>query len=127
MEARNHVELQDAVLQVIGKSLVETKAGKKPSPVISWSSLLKLIRIILEEKRKAVLTWLSPGDFNKKHEAISNDRQEGTGAWLLMGPEFQNWRAGRSSSRFLVGYGIGKPTVVISPSGSLWLADRIAF
>ena len=62
-----------------------------------------------EKMRREVLKfkWLHSDDFKEKHQLIQDNRQEGTGEWLLRSEEFINWKKG-VSSRILLGLGIGK-------------------
>lgn len=69
-----------------------------------------------EKKRREVLKfkWLHSDDFKEKHQLIQDNRQEGTGEWLLISEDFINWKKG-VSSRILLGLGIGK----VKPSPEL--------
>lgn len=48
----------------------------------------------LDEKRQAVISWLSPLNFSTKHNDVFNRRQNGTGRWLLEAEEFRSWLSG---------------------------------
>ncbi|KAG0127725.1 hypothetical protein HOY82DRAFT_624539, partial [Tuber indicum] len=60
----------------------------------------------LGKKRREVLKWLHSDDFREKHQLIQENRQEGTGEWLLRSEAFVDWKKGVSSSRILLGLGI---------------------
>jgi hypothetical protein len=40
---------------------------------------------------RSIMWWLSPLNFFRIHDDISNRRQEGTGQWLLESDEFKEW------------------------------------
>ncbi|KAI9879865.1 MAG: hypothetical protein M1830_006717 [Pleopsidium flavum] len=62
-----------------------------------------------DEKRSAVLQWLSPIQFGAKQSDLSNQRQEGTGNWLLRSDEFVKWLNGTSRTLWCPGMpGAGK-------------------
>lgn len=56
------------------------------------------------KRRKDVLNWLYPDNFDTKHIEISGRRQSNTGEWIFQEPEFIDWAAQRS--KLLWGYGI---------------------
>ncbi|KAF8253323.1 hypothetical protein K440DRAFT_593087 [Wilcoxina mikolae CBS 423.85] len=58
------------------------------------------------EEYEKVLNWLCQENFDRKHVRICEQRQIGTGGWLLSTPEFTEWRDGTSKSSILWGYGI---------------------
>ena len=70
----------------------------------------------LDDEERKVLDWLSPLDFASKQCDIFRRRHEGTGAWFLNSPDFQNWVTGRAETLFCPGIpGAGK-TVIASIS-----------
>ncbi|RPA97821.1 hypothetical protein L873DRAFT_1635413, partial [Choiromyces venosus 120613-1] len=64
-----------------------------------------------------ILKWLHSDDFKEKHQLIQENRQEGTGEWLLRSEEFLNWKKG-VSSRILLGLGI-------AGAGKTFLSSRV--
>ena len=59
----------------------------------------------LERQRQELIQWLKPFDYNSKHQASTQLRQEGTCGWLLEDPTFKDWRS-ESGSKFLWLFGI---------------------
>lgn len=60
----------------------------------------------LEARRKTILNWLSPDDFDSRHLEISGKRQRNTGQWLLQEPRFKNWIDKHPDFLLLWGHGI---------------------
>ncbi|KAJ6587974.1 hypothetical protein B0H19DRAFT_923286, partial [Mycena capillaripes] len=68
----------------------------------------------LATENEQIIEWLSPVDFTSRHKAISKDRQDGTGMWLLKDPCFQGWESGSGKTLWCLGVpGAGK-TVLVS-------------
>ncbi|KAL9121680.1 MAG: hypothetical protein Q9187_001757 [Circinaria calcarea] len=62
-----------------------------------------------DHKRTSVLHWISPLNFGAKQSDLSNQRQEGTGDWLLNSSEFANWLNGATRTLWCPGMpGAGK-------------------
>ncbi|KAJ7458308.1 hypothetical protein B0H11DRAFT_1817909 [Mycena galericulata] len=67
-----------------------------------------------EPDRTQIIDWLSPINFFLQHADISQERQEGTGGWLLADPRFQQWESGLRTTLWCHGIpGAGK-TVLAS-------------
>ncbi|KAJ5666742.1 hypothetical protein N7462_011151 [Penicillium macrosclerotiorum] len=49
-----------------------------------------------EEEMREIIRWLSPLDFEAKHQDIFARHQEGTGQWLLDDDRFVGWERGQS-------------------------------
>ena len=60
----------------------------------------------LKKQRRELLEWLVPFDYNSKHQASTQLRQEGTCGWLLENATFKDWLSGSGTSPFLWLYGI---------------------
>jgi hypothetical protein len=58
----------------------------------------KHARYVLAAKRLNILEWISPVDFSSRHEALSRERVEKTGTWLLQSDAFRNWLNGTASN-----------------------------
>jgi hypothetical protein len=68
------------------------------------SGIVNIGDTISEQQRTQIIDWLSPINFFLRHADISNLRQPGTGGWLLVDPQFQEWKNG--SGRTLWCHGI---------------------
>jgi hypothetical protein len=65
--------------------------------------------ISLEQKREKIVRWLSPPDPSTNYNKALQQRQEGTGLWLLQSRKFADWKTQRNSSFWLYGMpGCGK-------------------
>ena len=51
-----------------------------------------------QQKREAVLQWISPLNFAPKQSELSSRRQEGTGTWLLNSKKFKQWKMTEGST-----------------------------
>ena len=67
----------------------------------------------IDERRRKVLEWLSPHDFDETHERYFNKRFQSTGQWLLDDPRFISWRDEAQSS-LLWCYGARKLQIISS-------------
>ncbi|KAJ7327501.1 hypothetical protein DFH08DRAFT_710342 [Mycena albidolilacea] len=66
------------------------------------------------ENRDIILNWLSPINFFLRQADISQEREKGTGGWLLADPVFQKWESRSGSTLWCRGIpGAGK-TVLVS-------------
>ena len=54
--------------------------------------------VTTDERRRTLLEWLSPDDFEEIHERQVNKRCKNTGQWLLDDPRFLTWRDASQSS-----------------------------
>ena len=52
----------------------------------------------MKEERLQILRWLSDVQYKKHHQSLSKGLLEGTGSWLLMKPQFVDWRNSSVSS-----------------------------
>ena len=52
----------------------------------------------IDERRRKILKWLSPDDFEEVHERHVKKRFPNTGQWLLDDPRFISWRDETQSS-----------------------------
>ena len=65
-------------------------------------------------ERMSILRWVSPLNFGAKQSDLSNQRQQGTGNWLLKSNEFSKWLSGATTNVWCPGMpGAGK-TVLAS-------------
>ncbi|KAF8463356.1 hypothetical protein BDZ91DRAFT_313566 [Kalaharituber pfeilii] len=49
------------------------------------------------ENMEKLLTWLSPLEPHKRHQAVQASRAKGTGKWLLQSEQFQLWIEGKTN------------------------------
>lgn len=62
-----------------------------------------------DQKRQAILDWLTPDDYESQQHSLIKNRQEGTGQWFLQSPEFQVWLVNSGQTLFCPGIpGAGK-------------------
>jgi len=62
-----------------------------------------------ERERGETLEWLTPIDYAAQQTDFIRRRQEGTGQWLLLSSEFQQWSSNRTQTLFCPGIpGAGK-------------------
>lgn len=65
-----------------------------------------------DQKRQAILDWLTPVDYSPQHHDFISRRQEGTGQWFLRSPEFQTWLKNNGQTLFCPGFpGAGKTII----------------
>ena len=62
------------------------------------------------EKRQ-ILEWLSPLAPRERHQAVSEDRMDGVGYWLLRTSEFEKWHTGEDQAAHPVLFCYGDPGV----------------
>ncbi|KAJ6779447.1 hypothetical protein PWT90_05426 [Aphanocladium album] len=61
------------------------------------------------QDRLAILDWLTPLDYAPLQSDLMNQKQVGTGQWLLDAPEFQTWLSAKNGTLFCPGIpGAGK-------------------
>ncbi|RPB00708.1 hypothetical protein L873DRAFT_1679559 [Choiromyces venosus 120613-1] len=58
-----------------------------------------------------IMQWLSPLEPQNRHQAVSTDRLDGVGSWLLETGEFREWRDGESGVDRAVVFCSGDPGV----------------
>lgn len=56
-----------------------------------------------DPERRDIIDWLSPLNFKLIHSEIFQNREDGTGQWMLESQEFINWRDGRSKTLWCPG------------------------
>jgi Cdc6-like AAA superfamily ATPase len=65
--------------------------------------------VAIRQKRDQIKNWLSPPDPSTNYNKALQQRQEGTGTWLLQSEEFTQWNARQNSLLWLFGIpGCGK-------------------
>lgn len=75
------------------------------------------------ERHRAVLEWLSPGDFAAQQTDFISKRQKGTGLWFINSPEFAEWLHGSKQNIFCPGIpGAGKTMIASIATAHLWEA-----
>ena len=65
---------------------------------------------ISDEKRQ-ILEWLSPMTPRERHQAVSVDRMDGVGSWLLGTSEFEEWHTSEDQAANPVLFCHGDPGV----------------
>jgi len=69
----------------------------------------KLVRQQKDQEQQAILDWLTPIDYAAQQNDFLNQRQPGTGQWLLDSAEFQSWVKTKNQTLFCPGIpGAGK-------------------
>ncbi|KAF8180043.1 hypothetical protein K438DRAFT_1603145, partial [Mycena galopus ATCC 62051] len=77
------------------------------------------------QNREIILNWLSPINFFLRHADISQQREKGTGGWLLVDPVFKKWESGLGSTLWCRGIpGAGKTILASMVVDHLWAASR---
>ncbi|KAF5548267.1 ankyrin protein [Fusarium mexicanum] len=60
--------------------------------VLQTDSNIREVKRKMDKKEDIeILEWLTPINYGPQHSDILSQRQEGTGKWLLISKEFQNW------------------------------------
>ncbi|KAF5691946.1 ankyrin protein [Fusarium denticulatum] len=60
--------------------------------VLRTDSNIREVKRKMDKKEDIeILEWLAPVNYGPQHSDILSQRQEGTGKWLLISKEFQNW------------------------------------
>jgi hypothetical protein len=73
------------------------------------SDISNLVQHQDNQKRQAILNWLSPVTYASEQSDYISRRQPGTGQWLLDSPQFQAWAVGSKQTLFCPGIpGAGK-------------------
>jgi hypothetical protein len=101
--------MRDALneLSCISKSIeneFSERRHQREGNVPGNSDDIKALSHIIDQKRRDILTWLSPLDFGTVQISTLSRRQEGTGQWLFDDPAFERWLCGEE--RTLWCYGI---------------------
>jgi len=77
---------------------------RQPGTNINSFNISNSYNTILDDKRAAILEWLSPLESQKRHQDLRTSRLGGVGDWVLQTEEFAKWRDGKGS-RVLFCYG----------------------
>lgn len=103
------------------------------SLVLNHASLAvgtKVNDVLVSQKVKAVIDWLTPLNFLARQESIIRDRSKGTGAWFLESETFDRWRSGDDSVLWCPGIpGAGKTflaSIVIEKLRELYRGQNVA-
>ncbi|EOA88660.1 uncharacterized protein SETTUDRAFT_160526 [Exserohilum turcica Et28A] len=73
------------------------------------------------EKRRSILTWLTPIDYASQQRDAIRRRQPGTGQWFINSREYQDWIGGRNRTLFCPGIpGAGKTVLASIINADLW-------
>ncbi|KAI9860058.1 MAG: hypothetical protein M1813_006406 [Trichoglossum hirsutum] len=100
-EARSNLDLALQVLQVGGISDIRYEVNL----LVRWQE---------DEETQSILGWLSSVNFWLKQADVFNQKQIGTGQWLLEHPDFLEWAKGNKETVWCLGSpGVGK-TVLAS-------------
>lgn len=62
--------------------------------------------LIAVERKEEIFKWLSPPDHSLMHNAVSEKRQEKTGAWFIKDERYKEWKMGSKSFLWLYGSGL---------------------
>jgi hypothetical protein len=73
-------------------------------PIFSSYFLDEVADINEDEKRRAILQWLSPVGPWENHEAAKNAHQAGTSNWLVESKDFTEWHNADSLFLLLTGF-----------------------
>ena len=117
--------------QTIKATAVRTEAIVQDMHTMSLGALLEIVinrRIIqkrtrrlytrhctelIVEKRQRILEWVYPREHDTRHYAISKQRMNGSGEWVLRTDQFRIWEE-RSSSGSLFLHGFGTSPVYLT-------------
>jgi Cdc6-like AAA superfamily ATPase len=73
------------------------------------------------QRHRTITDWISPVDFAAQQSDIISRRQEGTGLWFVISPEFLGWLAGSNQTLFCQGIpGAGKTIITAITVNHLW-------
>ncbi|KFY32072.1 hypothetical protein V493_00539 [Pseudogymnoascus sp. VKM F-4281 (FW-2241)] len=73
------------------------------------------------EQYRTITNWLSSTDFPAQQSDFISRRQEGTGEWFVVSPEFTNWLQGTKQDLFCPGIpGAGKTMIAAIAVDHLW-------
>ncbi|KAH0536219.1 hypothetical protein FGG08_006886, partial [Glutinoglossum americanum] len=89
-EARSNLDLALQVLQVGGISDIR----REVSLLVRWQE---------DKETQSILGWLSSVNFWLKQADVSNQKQTGTGQWLLEHPDFLEWAKGNKETVWCLG------------------------
>jgi len=89
---------------------IQLKLGKDLN--IADDQHLKSIKYNVQKQNEQILDWISTIPYNAHHRDISNSLLSGSGAWLFVRPEFQQWITVENSSLLWL-RGDGKSYAVI--------------
>jgi len=81
-------------------------------PIFCSYILCDVADINEDEKRRAILQWLSPVDPWENHEAAKNAHQSGTSNWLVESKDFTEWHNADSMFLLLTGFRTYSSSVV---------------
>jgi hypothetical protein len=59
--------------------------------------------VLADNRRQKIHEWLSPPDPSSNHNAACKKKQPMTGAWLVEGPQFEEWKTRPNSFLWLHG------------------------
>lgn len=100
--------MQDALGQLscvsesIEKEFLERRHQREGN-VPGNSDNIKALSHIIDQKRRDILTWLSPLDFGTVQINTLSRRKEGTGQWLFDDPAFERWLCGEERTLWCPG------------------------
>jgi hypothetical protein len=93
---------------------------------LTRDNVVKLVQHQEDQRRRAVLDWLTSIDYAPQQNDFIARRQEGTGQWLLDSTEYQSWRETNKQTLFCPGIpGAGKTilTSIIVEELTTWFSD----
>lgn len=75
------------------------------------------------EQYRVITDWLSSSDFPAQQSDFIGRRQEGTGQWFIISPEFTDWLQGTKHDLFCPGIpGAGKTMIAAIAADHIWKA-----
>ena len=95
-------------------------ANKKPAITInqnvgnvtdSHNNVWNNCEISMSDEKRQVMEWLSPIAPRERHQAVSEDRMDGVGSWLLRTNEFEKWHTSEDQAVDPVLFCYGDPGV----------------
>ncbi|KFY41758.1 hypothetical protein V494_02806 [Pseudogymnoascus sp. VKM F-4513 (FW-928)] len=97
-----------------------SQALKADTTVIA-TAVVSLQESQVSEQYRATTDWLSSTDFPAQQSDFISRRQEGTGQWFVVSPEFTNWLRGTKQDLFCPGIpGAGKTMIAAIAVDHIW-------
>ena len=88
--------------------IINTNVGNATD---SYKNVWNNCEISVSDEKRQILEWLSPLAPRERHRAVSEDRMDGVGDWLLRTNEFEKWHRGEDKAVHPVLFCYGDPGV----------------